>query len=79
MKRVRPASRGTPCQCHWMCLSIRKKNIYGLGVGIRMVSEILGLLLNKGGEAWPQGVPGWCHWMCLSIRNRNIYGYGVGI
>ena len=22
-----------------------------------MVSEILGFLLNKGGEAWPQGVP----------------------
>ena len=38
---------GTPCQCHWMCLSIRK-TIYGLGVGIGMVSEILGFLLKKG-------------------------------
>ena len=35
---------GGPCQCHWMLLSIRKKNIYGLGVGICMVSEILGFL-----------------------------------
>ena len=36
-----------------------------------MGSEILGFLLNKGGEAWPQEVPGWCHWMCLSIRNKE--------
>ena len=43
MKGVHHAPRGTPCQCHWMCLSIRKKNIhvYGLDVGILMVSEIL--------------------------------------
>ena len=34
VKRVCHAPRGTHCQCHWMCLSIRKKNIYGLGVGI---------------------------------------------
>ena len=33
-----------------------------------MVSEILGILFNKEGGAWPQGVPGWCHWTCLSIR-----------
>ena len=26
------------------CLSIRKKNMYGLGMGIRKVSEILGFL-----------------------------------
>ena len=34
VKGVRHAPRGTPCQCYWMRLSIRKKNIYGLGVGI---------------------------------------------
>ena len=34
VKGGRHAPRGTPCQCHWMRLSIRKKNIYGLGVGI---------------------------------------------
>ena len=39
-----------------------------------MVSEILGFLLNKEGEALPQGVPGWRHWMCFNIRNKNIYG-----
>ena len=33
VKGVHHAPRGTFCQCHWMCLSI-KKNIYGLGVGI---------------------------------------------
>ena len=68
VKRGRHAPRGTPCQCHRMCLSIRKNYIYGLVVGICMVSDMLGFLLNKGGGAWPQGVPGWCHWMCLSIR-----------
>ena len=55
MKRVCHAPRGTSCQCHWMCLSIRKKNIYGLGVGLSMVSEILRFLVNKGGGAWVQG------------------------
>ena len=34
VKRVRNAPRRTPCQCHWMCLTIRKKNIYGLGMEI---------------------------------------------
>ena len=34
VKRVHHAPRGGPCQCHWMCPSIRKKNMYGLGVGI---------------------------------------------
>ena len=31
VKGVRHAPRGTPCQCHWMCLSIRKNNIYANG------------------------------------------------
>ena len=26
--------QGVPGWCHWMCLSIRNKNIYGYGVGI---------------------------------------------
>ena len=57
MERVCHAPRGGPCQCHWMCLSIRKKNIYSLGVGIRMVSDILGFLLNKGMRHGPRESP----------------------
>ena len=34
VKGVHHAPREIPCQCHWMCLSISEKNIYGLGVGI---------------------------------------------
>ena len=36
---------------------IRKKNICGLGVGILMVSEILGFLLNKGAGHSPRESP----------------------
>ena len=57
VKRVCQAPKGTPCQCHWMCFSIRKMKIYGLGVWIRMVSEILGFLLNKGGRGMAPGSP----------------------
>ena len=42
---------------HWMCLIIRNKNIYGIGVRIWTVSEILGLLWSGGGGA-PWGVGG---------------------
>ena len=81
MKGVHHGPRGTSCQCHWMRLSIRKKNIYDLGVEIRMVSKVIGFLLNKetlnevkGVHHGPRGTPCQCHWMCLSIRNKNIYG-----
>ena len=36
--------RGDPSLCHWMRLIIRNNNIYSLGQGISMVSEVLGLL-----------------------------------
>ena len=45
----------------WMCLIIRNKNIYGLGVGILTVSELLHILWSKGGGACPEGPPG-DHW-----------------
>ena len=59
--------------CHWMHLLIRNKNIYGLVVGIWMVSEILRLLWSEGVGVTP-GTQRLCHWMPLIIRNKNMYG-----
>ena len=46
---------------HWMCLIIRNKNIYSVGVGILTVSALLHILWSKGGGAYPGGPPGY-HW-----------------
>ena len=48
-------SGGTPDQCHWMCLIIRNKNIYGLGLGIWTVSRILGFSWSEEGGHAPGG------------------------
>ena len=41
---VRHAPKAIGGLCHWIWLIIRNKNIYGLRVGIRMDSEIFGIL-----------------------------------
>ena len=46
---------GFHTQCCWMCCWIRSMNIYGIGVGIWMVSEIF--------RTWRIGWP----WACLSL------------
>ena len=51
-------------------------NIYGLGVGFWMVSDII---WTGAGRAYPLGIYGQCHWMHLIIGNKTIYGLGVGI
>ena len=53
--------------------------LYGLGLGICMVSEIMSLSLTRGGGAYTRGIPLPFHWMDLIIRNNNIYGLGLGI
>ena len=69
--------QGTPGLYHRMRLIIRN-NMYGLGVGIWMVSEIYGLLNWK--RVWQitkELCP--CQWMHLIIRNNKIYCLWVGI
>jgi hypothetical protein len=62
-----------------MRLGTRNKNIYGLGVGISVVFEILGHFLFMGGRH--HHVVEWLtyHQMQLNARNNNIYGLGVRI
>ena len=67
--------QGTPGLCHWMRLIIRNNNIYGLGVGIWMVSDIWPFLNWKrvgkspGNSVYVNG--------CILSRNNNVYmGYG---
>ena len=45
-----------------MCFILRN-NMYGLGVGFWMVSEILSLIWTGWGGANPKETPGWYHWM----------------
>jgi hypothetical protein len=68
-----------------MRLGRRNKNIYGLGVGISVVFEILGHFLVKGGRH--HHVVEWltlCYIMhdtirCYLTQETNIYGLGVRI
>ena len=58
------ASRRVSHKCSRMCFIIRNNILYGLGVGILTVSEILCLLEVKGvGHAWARTrrLPGQCH------------------
>ena len=68
--------------CHLMRLIIRNKNIYGLEVGIWMVSKILSISWNEGGGACTRGTPRGpkihVTEMLLILRNKNIYGLWVG-
>ena len=76
---MRHAPRGTSFQCQWMCLSIRKKSVYGLGWGSEWFLRYKALNKEKMVRHAPRGTRCQCHWMCLSIRKKNIYDLGVGI
>jgi hypothetical protein len=61
-----------------MFLDTWNKNMYGLGVGISLVFEILGHFLFK--DVWDHPAWSWptYHQMLLDKTN-NIYGLGVGV
>jgi hypothetical protein len=76
--------RGRPCDhfvwswptYHHLLLDTRNKNIYGLGVGISVVFEILQNFLFKGG--WDYNIPSLLayHQILFDTRNKNIYWVG---
>ena len=70
--------KGNVGLCHWMCLIIRNKYIYGLRAGFWMIPDILSLIWTGMGGVYHSETHGWCHWMHLIIRNKNIYGWGWG-
>ena len=67
---------GNPSRCHTLYLIIRNKNIYGLGVGIWTVSEILGLLGGK--EVWDQNIPSSGYWELVCTKFGHISAYPRG-
>jgi hypothetical protein len=62
-----------------MFLDKRNKNIYGLGVGISTVFEVLGHFLFQGGWDHPVWSSPTYHQMSLDTRMKDMYGLGVGI
>jgi hypothetical protein len=68
---------------HHMLLDIRNKNIhvYGLGVGVSVVFEILQHFLFKGGRDhhFMTCIIVACHQTLLDTRNKNVCGLRVGI
>jgi hypothetical protein len=63
---------------HQMLLDTINNNIYGLGVGVSMVFEIIGHFLFK---RYGTNVRSWLkyHQMLFDTTNKNMYGFGVGI
>jgi hypothetical protein len=63
-----------------MFLDTRNKSMYGLGVGISTVFEILGHFLFEGDKTIKYGHNLHIyHQMFLNTRNKNIFSLGVGI
>ena len=58
-----------------MCLIIRKNVIYGLGVGLLTVSEILSFLLSEEGGACPDKHQGTTWSVLLNVYYHKEYHY----
>ena len=73
---------GTQGMCHWTHIIIMKNNIYGLGVGIWIVSEIFGFWWNERGRAWWGMIPGDARYVTMNAshhKEQQYIGLGVGI
>ena len=75
---------GTQGMCHWIHIIIMKNDIhvYGLEVGIWIVSEIFGFWWNERGRAGWGMIPGVARYVTLNAshhKEQQYIGLGVGI